>query len=417
MKSSISFKNKAKTLHEHCALGNLKEIQSALIRNPRLINLRNLADFTPLEMAVTNGRKNVATVLLGLGAVIDLEDSSVTAMHYACENGHFEIVKLLHSKGANINAYDEDIGSPIILAVRGRHKEIVEYLTINGADLDMQDKVGSTALLYACLLNSPATVNLLLNHKAHTNIRDNTRFTALMWTCMKGYVDILRTLIDHHASIDTTNEYLWTPLMISIMNGHYHIAFELIKRGASINSRSRNGSTPFLFACKEGNFSLAKHLIELGCDYKVESFDGEKGLELDVYGVNCVPKLCKATRQEHVNMLHAIILEISKRKVIDYKNLQYLKLKQLGTPTPKKTVTVADKLASGLAPADWIDTFSSLLTSVNQTVTVGNRDGDSVSRIEEEGIVEEGIVEDEQEREEEVVVIEDIEDSIIDYLQ
>ncbi|KAG4106643.1 ankyrin repeat-containing domain protein, partial [Neocallimastix lanati (nom. inval.)] len=55
------------------------------------------------------------------------------ALHYACEKGNIEIVKLLLKKGSPINIYDNNFFTPLYLASFNGFYEIAELLLENGA--------------------------------------------------------------------------------------------------------------------------------------------------------------------------------------------------------------------------------------------------------------------------------------------
>jgi ankyrin repeat protein len=65
-----------------------------------------------------------------------------TALHLAAHHGLFEIVKLLVSRGANVNARTVDNATPIALAIMGAgSRELVDYLISRGADRREVDRV------------------------------------------------------------------------------------------------------------------------------------------------------------------------------------------------------------------------------------------------------------------------------------
>ncbi|KAH8879534.1 hypothetical protein GQ53DRAFT_853627 [Thozetella sp. PMI_491] len=69
-----------------------------------------------------------------------------TPLQAALAEGHKEIVKLLVSKGANVNAEDEDYGTVLQAASAKGYKEIVNLLVAKGADINAEGRPYGTAL-------------------------------------------------------------------------------------------------------------------------------------------------------------------------------------------------------------------------------------------------------------------------------
>ncbi len=71
-----------------------------------------------------------------------------SALSLAAANGDIDIVRLLVSRGADVNAPDPWGGTPIIGASISGYSDNVEFLIANGADVDALDD-GASALGYA----------------------------------------------------------------------------------------------------------------------------------------------------------------------------------------------------------------------------------------------------------------------------
>jgi uncharacterized protein len=117
---------------------------------------------TALMVAAVNGSLGAAEVLLAKGADPLARDSSYRAapIHFAAWSGHFEIVKLLVSKGVNVNLVNDHHGETALHhAAYGESEsaELVEFLVANGANTGIRDKDGKTPLQIA----SPAMAELL----------------------------------------------------------------------------------------------------------------------------------------------------------------------------------------------------------------------------------------------------------------
>jgi ankyrin repeat protein len=61
-----------------------------------------------------------------------VDEGGYSALQAASENNHLDIVKLLVSKGANVN-YESNGFTALKLANAGGHNLVVEFLTENGA--------------------------------------------------------------------------------------------------------------------------------------------------------------------------------------------------------------------------------------------------------------------------------------------
>ena len=55
-----------------------------------------------------------------------------TSLHYAVDKGHKEVVKILINAGANVNAKDEDGGTPLDWAIMGKRTATADLLHKHG---------------------------------------------------------------------------------------------------------------------------------------------------------------------------------------------------------------------------------------------------------------------------------------------
>ncbi len=117
-----------------------------------------------------------------------------TAMHYAAQGGHLEIVKYLQSKGSDIlirNIADE---TPLHYAAAGGHENVIKYLLEQGVDIDIQNVNGVTPLLYGIFLNKDNAVELLIKMGCNISLKDvdgNTPLDIALEGGDKKIIDIL----------------------------------------------------------------------------------------------------------------------------------------------------------------------------------------------------------------------------------
>ncbi|CAK84607.1 unnamed protein product (macronuclear) [Paramecium tetraurelia] len=101
--------------------------------------------------------------------VYDFDYIYMTALHWACKRGHFEIVKLLVENGADIE-FQDIIGRPTLyFAIIGGNPKIVKYILDKKAD-----PWSTTAVNYnqLCMEYNPSFVQLIAQaRKAHITLK------------------------------------------------------------------------------------------------------------------------------------------------------------------------------------------------------------------------------------------------------
>jgi len=118
---------------------------------------------TPLILAMwVYNHDQMVRLLLTKGADVNLEDKwSMTALAYAVKQGQIDDAKILIANDANINVVAG--ASPLYWAVMGFHTEMVELLLANGADVNYKFS-GFAALHYA---SNPKIEALLKKYGGH----------------------------------------------------------------------------------------------------------------------------------------------------------------------------------------------------------------------------------------------------------
>ena len=75
-----------------------------------------------------------------------VDEAGWTPLIIASSAGHQDIVEMLVTKGANINAVTSEGRSALLYAASKGREKIVEYLLSKGADPNKADKLGATPL-------------------------------------------------------------------------------------------------------------------------------------------------------------------------------------------------------------------------------------------------------------------------------
>ena len=89
------------------------------------------------------------------------------------------IVEFLVRKGANVNATDENLHTPLHYAVKYESSLTnVKYLLAHGANINAQSEIGGTPLMMSVATQQKQIVSLLLNFGADPTIKDKDGKTA-----------------------------------------------------------------------------------------------------------------------------------------------------------------------------------------------------------------------------------------------
>jgi len=108
--------------------------------------------YEDLLFAVSSGDYKKVEELIDVGADIHFVDElSKSALHYAVENDHRQLVHFLLSKGADVNAHLSDSAgdTPITIAAYQGHYAISKLLLKAGANPYISAWMGNDALDYA----------------------------------------------------------------------------------------------------------------------------------------------------------------------------------------------------------------------------------------------------------------------------
>src|SRR5574341_688397 len=136
--------------------------------------------------------------------------------------GNLTVTKLFLGAGMSPNAGDVNGFTALIGSAFGGHTDIVTLLLSSGADVNAKEKVhGITALMGAASVGQAKIVRLLVERNADVNAKDRTGETALMKAAMKGYTDIVALLVTQTSDINMKEDTDGlTALMGAAYSGH-----------------------------------------------------------------------------------------------------------------------------------------------------------------------------------------------------
>ena len=245
-------------LHLAAARNNAAMV-ALLLTNHADVKVRNIADWTPLDVAASAGATEVASQLIAAGADVNAagpvnSTGGATPLLRATGNDHSETVKLLLEHGANPDAaYITGAGStPLMLAAGQGNTEIAGLLVAHGARMDLKDNEHNTALYRAVNRGNVKVVQLLLAHGANPNERNPNGIPLLIVvTADKSNPDLLAAFLKARIDVNAADSSGQTALYYAVRDGRKDLAEMLLTAGADPNLRSHDGQTPLDLAKRQ----------------------------------------------------------------------------------------------------------------------------------------------------------------------
>ena len=165
----------------------------------------SFADECPLCSPVVNGDIAEVKRLLDSGANPNAANIyGDTALLYAANYGHAEIVKMLLSAGANPNAVGDNGYTALILT---KNAEVVKMLIAAGSNPNAVRDNGYTALIESAGYRHSEVVKILLEAGANPNAADDGGWTALDMAKEYKYTEVISILQNFRPSV-SPEEYI-----------------------------------------------------------------------------------------------------------------------------------------------------------------------------------------------------------------
>lgn len=144
----------------------------ALLTAGANINVRNNFDATPLLIAISQQRPDIALLLLARGAHPSLADhQGSTPLHLAAMGDNKDLIRALIDRGANVNAADQYGVTPLHRVATNGKTGVAQWLIEKGAAINALDDNGDAPLHYAVRFNREDVVRELLDLGADVNIQ------------------------------------------------------------------------------------------------------------------------------------------------------------------------------------------------------------------------------------------------------
>ena len=272
------------------------------------VNARDKDQETPLHSASYMSNLETTRVLLDHGANIHAKNvQGQTPLHNVSQGVYGPdpaLVELLLSRGADVNARDNDQATPFLCASFSLNRQIAEKLLQNGADVNAVNIHGQNALHLVSQnplhgYEGTRLGRLLLMRGVDINGRDNDGRIPLHLAAFCGQVDVAESLLECAAHVNETDISGHTPLHQVTLNNHdykrfgmdlWHLkkhpgrairlAQRLLESGADVNAQNKDHETPLHLASRLRLHEMARFLLKHGAKVDVKNSEGKTPLQL-----------------------------------------------------------------------------------------------------------------------------------------
>jgi ankyrin repeat protein len=263
---------------------------------------------TALMLAVNNRDIDMAKLLLGAGANVNLTDKAGdSALNWATFYGDAAMAELLLAH--RIDATLVGHGNALEVALRRGHQQLVERYTdylgrrqlvaakdqamfaaiaggklvdlkaalANGANVHASDSTGRSALGLAARSGQLELARALLEAGARVDAPDLIGYTPLLEAARDGKLELATLLLAHKANIShrsADNGLGLTALHLATAGGHQELVKLLVARGAAIDARDIELATPLLWATNQ-HPDIAVLLVKLGANPDIAPKEGD----------------------------------------------------------------------------------------------------------------------------------------------
>ncbi|XP_036366790.1 protein phosphatase 1 regulatory subunit 12A isoform X2 [Octopus sinensis] len=240
-KRGVDFADNIKLL-EAAARNDVDEVQELLMNNVNP-DLTNEDGLTALHQCCIDESKKLMQLLLDFGANINARDSELwTPMHAAATCGHIRLCEILIHYNADLLAVNADGNMPYDICDDEDTLDLIENeMARRGITQEEIDETREA--------KERQMYNDLVEHvkqgKNLQDIRDHNGVTPLHIAAANGYLEVAKYLLDHKVPVNSRDDESWEPIHAAACWQESLMLDLLVEYGADIDSKTKKNDTPF----------------------------------------------------------------------------------------------------------------------------------------------------------------------------
>lgn len=178
-------------------------------------------------------RSLILNAVIALAAILWSHSASAGDLHDAVAAGDIAAAEQLLIGGVDVNAQNDALLTPLVIAALSGREDLVDLLILRGADPQGRDGNGLSALHASAHAGYPALVDKFLGLGLDPNDQAN-RFgiSPLHAAAERGHVAIAAMLLEHGADLSLTTATGHTPVFMAVLNTEADMVQLLRNNGA-----------------------------------------------------------------------------------------------------------------------------------------------------------------------------------------
>jgi ankyrin repeat protein len=251
-----------------------------------------------IHFVAARGDLDLLRLLLRHGVDVDtLNNNNCTALHFACQYCHTNMIKWLISEG-NSNVFIENTNSMtpihILCGTADGYEALVWFIETQRLyfnEFIQQNQLSSypsiktlltsklTLLHAACTSSNGKMLSCLLEHGFDITLQDHKSHNILHIACNENNYEAVKLICSNASNVKTlldvpVEESNITPVFYACLCGSYSIVKYLQKFNPDLSIRNIRGNTCLHAACQSGSLRLVKYLLKKGCSLQVVNYTG-----------------------------------------------------------------------------------------------------------------------------------------------
>ncbi|CAL1615271.1 unnamed protein product [Knipowitschia caucasica] len=209
----VDDQSKRTALHAAAAAGH-QEVCHVLVQAGANIETFDDDQRTPLMVACENNQLDTVQYLIRTGASVSHKDiMGFTCLHLAAKLGHYDMIQYLLSRASkHINRQDDGGWTPITWAIEYKHKEIVKLLLSRGSDVNIRDKEQNVCLHWAALSGCDDIAQALLDARCDLSAVNVHGDLPLHIAARENHLDCVMLFLSRGSDVNQRNKEGATPL-------------------------------------------------------------------------------------------------------------------------------------------------------------------------------------------------------------